>query len=90
MKCKDCTEAICPHRTTDGETECYYYQYAQPISVAEINKAQWIADTAIKLIAQIPYEYVSSCNGQVNEPRHIYAARIAKEMADVIYGKEAQ
>lgn len=23
MKCKDCTEMICPHRTTDGERELH-------------------------------------------------------------------
>lgn len=102
MKCKDCTEMICPHRTTDGERECYYQQYADftvtcPSSQRQTNteaapngtltsKELWISDTAVKLIAQIPYEYVTSCNGQINEPRHLYAARIAKEMADQIFG----
>ena len=50
-------------------------------------KDLWISETACKLIAQIPYEYVSSgVGGQTMEARHIYAARIAKEMADVIFG----
>ena len=85
MKCKDCTEMICGHRTTDAEMECYYSQYAQPSSSP--TKEQWISDTAVKLIASIPYEYVTSgVGGQTMEPRHIYAARIAKEMADTIFG----
>ena len=72
------------YRTSDGEKECYYSQFAEPAPIS--SKEQWISDTAIKLIATIPYEYVTSCNGQINEPRHIYAAKIAKEMADVIFG----
>lgn len=98
MKCKDCTEMICPYRTTDGERECYYMQYADftvtvpsPTEQPKIettllsNKEQWVSDMIVKLIASIPYEFVTSCNGQVNEPRHLYAARIAKEMADQIF-----
>lgn len=76
---------ICCHRSTNAEMECYYYQYSQPL--ASQTKEQWISDTAVKLIADIPYEYVTSgACGQTTEPRHIYAARIAKEMADVIFG----
>lgn len=98
MKCKDCTEGICPYRTTDGERECYYQQYAdftvtypntseQPKVLTPLaHKEQWISDMIVKLMASIPYEYVTSCNGQINEPRHLYAARIAKEMADQIFG----
>ena len=85
MKCKDCTDMICGHRTSDAEMECYYSQNALPQSSQ--TKEQWISDTAVKLIASIPYEYVTSgAGGQIVEPRHIYAARIAKEMADVIFG----
>ena len=84
MKYKDCADVICPHRTTDAEMECYYYQYSQPLAQT---KEQWISDTAVKLIASIPCEYVTNgVGGQTMEPRHIYAARIAKEMADVIFG----
>lgn len=51
-------------------------------------KALWISETVVKLIAEIPYEYVGSgVGGQVMEAKHIYAARIAKEMADVIFGE---
>ena len=76
---------ICCHRSTNAEMECYYYQYSQPL--ASQTKEQWISDTAVKLIADMPYEYVTSGAGvQTTEPRHIYAARIAKEMADVIFG----
>jgi len=86
MKCKDCADMICPHRTTDAEMECYYYQYSQPL--VSQTKEQWISDTVVKLIANIPYEYVTSgVEGQTMEPRHIYAARVAKEMADIIFGK---
>lgn len=93
---------ICPHRTTDGERDCYYMQYADftvtcPNTSGQTkaettpngtltNKELWISDMIVKLIASIPYKYVTSCNGQVNEPRHLYAARIAKEMADQIFG----
>ena len=84
MKCKDCTNTICGYRTSDAEMECYYSQYAQS---SLSNKEQWISDTAVKLVASIPYEYVTSgAGGQIMEPRHIYAVRIAKEMADVIFG----
>lgn len=102
MKCKDCTEMICAYRTTDGERECYYQQYADftvtcPNTSGQIkaettpngtltDKELWISDMIVKLIASIPYEFVTSCNGQINEPRHLYAARIAKEMADQIFG----
>ena len=87
MKCKDCTMPSCHYRTTDGEHECYYFKVSNtsipqtPMS----RKEQWISETAVKLIECIPYEYVTSANGQVMEARHIYAARIAKEMADVIF-----
>ena len=85
MKCKDCADMICCHRSTDAVMECYYYQYSLPL--ASQTKEQWISDTVVKLIAGIPYEYVTSgVGGQTTEPRHIYAARIAKEMADVIFG----
>ena len=88
MKCKDCTDMICGHRTSDAEMECYYSQYAQPTQKT-MSKEEWIADTAVKLIASIPYEYVTSgTGGQTMEPRHIYAARIAKEMADVVFPSE--
>lgn len=51
-------------------------------------KALWVSETAVKLLAEIPYEYVGSgVGGQTMEARHIYAARIAKEMADVIFGE---
>ena len=87
MKCKDCTDVMCPHRTTDGETECKW----SVISSVDTNplspKARWISETAVKILASIPYEYVSSgIGGQTMEPRHLYAARIAKEMADTIFG----
>lgn len=52
-------------------------------------KALWISETVVKLIAEIPFEYVGSgVGGQVMEAKHIYAARIAKEMADVIFGDD--
>ena len=86
MKCKDCTDMICGHRTSDAEIECYYSQYALPQSSQ--TKEQWISDTIVKLIASIPYEYVSGADGQIIEPRHIYAARVAREMADVIFGQK--
>lgn len=90
MKCKDCNSMTCPYRTTDGETECVYdevhYTFSTNTQSTLFNKEQWIADMIVKLIASIPYEFVTSCNGQVNEPRHLYAARIAKEMADQIFG----
>ena len=77
---------ICGHRTSDAEMECYYSQCALPQSSQ--TKEQWISDTAVKLIASIPYEYVTSgVGGQTMEARHVYAARIAKEMADVVFGK---
>lgn len=85
MKCKDCADMICAHRTTDAEMECYYYQYLQPQESQ--TKEQWISDMVVKLIANIPYKYVISViDGHTMEPRHIYAARVAKEMADVIFG----
>lgn len=91
MKCKECTEVICSHRTTDRETECYYTKYADFTSSRQeehaISKEEWISDTAIKLLSRMPYEYVTSgVGGQTMEPRHIYAARIAKEMANAIFG----
>jgi hypothetical protein len=80
----------CAYRTTDRETECVYdevlYTYSTNTQSTLSNKELWISDMIVKLIASIPYEFVSSCNGQVNEPRHLYAARIAKEMADQIFG----
>lgn len=80
----------CPYRTTDGEKKCVYdevrYTFSTNTQSTLSNKEQWIADMIVKLIASIPYEFVTSCNGQVNEPRHLYAARIAKEMADQIFG----
>lgn len=86
MKCKDCTDFICNHRTTNAEMDCFYERYAQPSSTP--SKEEWIADTAIKLMSAIPYEYVSSgVSGQNSEPRHIYATRIAKEMANEIFGQ---
>ena len=52
-------------------------------------KEQWISETAVKLLLSIPYEYVcSGIGGQTIEARHLYAARIAKEMADVIFGEK--
>ena len=79
----------CLYRTSDGEQECYYFKVSNT-SIPQIpmsKKEQWISETAVNLIASIPYEYVTSANGQVMEARHIYAARIAKEMADEIFGK---
>ncbi len=81
MKCKDCNQWICVHRTTDAEKDCVYQANGQPYSA----KAQWISDTAVKLIASIPYEWVTNGLGKA-EPRHLYAARIASEMADAIFG----
>lgn len=81
MKCKDCNQQICVHRTTDAEKDCVYQANGQSYSA----KAQWISDTAIKLIASIPYEWVTDGLGKT-EPRHLYAVRIAKEMADTIFG----
>lgn len=52
----------------------------------EANKLKWISDTAVKLLASIPYDYVIKDAVGTSEPRHKYAARIAKEMADVIFG----
>lgn len=79
MKCKDCNQN-CPYRTSDAEKDCVY-QTSQLLSA----KAQWISDTAVKLIASIPYEWVTDGLGKT-EPRHLYAARMAKEMADAIFG----
>ena len=30
MKCKNCTEAYCPYRTSDAEKECYYSTFTIP------------------------------------------------------------
>lgn len=95
MKCKDCNVVGCSYRTTNAEQECCYSNQSPYIThdKADINimlspKALWISETACKLIAQIPYEYVGSgIGGQTMEARHLYAARIAKEMADVIFGE---
>ena len=82
------------HRTSNAEQECYYNthpyisQNSGEVKVMLSPKALWISETAVKLLAEIPYEYVGSgVGGQTMEARHIYAARIAKEMADVIFGK---
>ena len=76
MKCKECNSVVC-QRSDDGE-----------VKVMLSPKALWISETVLRLIAEIPYEYVcSGVGGQTMEPRHIYAARIAKEMADVIFGE---
>ena len=95
MKCKDCTVAGCYYRTSNAEQECYYNQNIQyipkesgEIKVMLSQKALWISETAVKILAGIPYEYVGSgVGGQTMEARHIYAARIAKEMADAIFGE---
>ena len=93
MKCKDCNTAGCPYRTSNAEQECqynttlHYTEKSEGVNILLSPKALWISETACKLIAQIPYEYVSSgVGGQTMEARHLYAARIAKEMADVIFG----
>lgn len=95
MKCKDCTVAGCMYRTSNAEQECYYNtqspyisQNSGEVKVMLSPKALWISETAVKLLSEIPYEYVGSgVGGQVMEARHLYAARIAKEMADVIFGE---
>ena len=95
MKCKDCNVTGCSYRTSNAEQECYYNQHIQytskessEVKVMLSPKALWISETAVKLIAEIPYEYVSfGVGGQTMEAKHIYAARIAKEMADVIFGE---
>lgn len=93
MKCKDCNTVGCPYRTSNAEQECqyntilHYTEKSEGFDILLSPKALWISETACKLIAQIPYEYVNSgVGGQTMEARHIYAARIAKEMADVIFG----
>ena len=93
MKCKECNIPGCLYRTSNAEQECYYNQQIQhvqressEVKVMLSPKALWISETVVKLIADIPYEYVSSgVGGQTMEARHIYAVRIAKEMADVIF-----
>lgn len=92
MKCKDCNVPGCHYRTSNAERECYYNQIQyvpnenSKVEVTLSPKALWISETVVKLIAEIPYEYVGSrVGGQTMEARHIYAARIAKEMADVIF-----
>ena len=96
MKCKDCKDSACSYRTTDAEMECVWNPQARAyikhdngkVEILLSPKALWISETAVKLLAEIPYEYVGSgVGGQVMEPKHIYAARIAKEMADVIFGE---
>ena len=94
MKCKDCKDTACSYRTTDAETECVWNPQARAyikhdngkVEILLSPKALWISETAVKLIAQIPYEYVTDSIGKA-EPRHLYAARVAKEMADVIFGE---
>ena len=81
MKCKDCNQWGCVYRTTDAEKDCAYQANGQSYSA----KAQWISDTAVKLMTSIPYEWVTNGLGKA-EPRHLYAARIASEMADAIFG----
>ena len=99
MKCKECNTPGCVYRTSNAEEECYYTRYSErpyilvdngksDVKVMLSPKAQWISETVVKLISDIPYEYVcSGVGGQTMEPRHLYAARIAKEMADVIFDK---
>jgi len=52
MKCKDCIDMICGHRTSDAEMECFYSTHALP--PLSQTKEQWISDTAVKLINSIP------------------------------------
>ena len=96
MKCKDCKIPVCSYRTSSGEQECYYNtqppyfpKNSEDIKIMISPKDLWISETAVKLLAEIPCEYVGSgVGGQTMEARHLYAARIAKEMADVIFGED--
>lgn len=90
MKCKECTEPICPHRTTDGEKECYYYAYAvdpKPINSGLTHKELWIADVAVRILANCPYPYMS-LDGTNLVPASEYAATQARQMADAIFGEQ--
>lgn len=78
---------FCSKRTTDAEKECYYSnQVVDPnMQTCGISpKDLWISETAVRIMREIPYAYVIPF-GNTMIAKHIYAATVAKEMADAIF-----
>lgn len=97
MHCKNCKDPLCSYRREGEEAECswpgqiktLYIEGETEVQIALSPKALWISETAVKIFTSISCDYVTSgIGGQKHETRQTYAARIAKEMAEVIFSDE--